>query len=327
MHPLKQLVLAPLAAVALALGLAQAATAQEFPAHAITWIVPFTPGGITDTNSRVFAEAMSKDLGVPVVIENRPGAGGIVGTEYGARAKADGHTLIYGTQGTMGAAVSLRKKLRYDPLKDFKPVQMMAASPNVLVVHAERPYKTVKELLDYAKANPRKVKFASAGVGTGTHLTGELFKTITGVEIVHVPYQGSAPALTDLIAGRVDIMFDYLVSSSPHVQSGKLRALAVTGSERMSQLPQAPTMKELGFPGATTGSWSGIFVPAATPDKVVERLAKAAEVASKSEAVRSQYERFGSQQVNQQTAEMAAFVTGEIERWREVTKKAGLEPK
>jgi tripartite-type tricarboxylate transporter receptor subunit TctC len=327
MHPFKQIVLVLLAAAAMALGLAQTAAAQDFPARAITWIVPYTPGGITDTNSRVFAEAMSKDLGVPVVIENRPGAGGMVGTEYGARAKGDGYTLIYGTQGTMGAAVSLRKKLRYDPLKDFKPVQMMAESPNILVVSAERPYKTVQELVDYARANPRKVKFASAGVGTGTHLTAELFKTITGVDIVHVPYQGSAPALTDLIAGRVDIMFDYLVSSSPHVTSGKLRALAVTAPERISQLPETPTMKELGFPGATTGSWSGIFVPAATPDIVVERLAKAAGAAAKSEQVRNQYQRFGSQQVHQQMAEMRAFVASEIERWREVTKKAGLEPK
>jgi tripartite-type tricarboxylate transporter receptor subunit TctC len=262
-----------------------------------------------------------------VVIENRPGAGGMVGTEYGARSKPDGYTLIYGTQGTMAANVALRKSLRYNPVNDFKPVRMMAESPNVLVVPAGRPYKTVQELIDYAKASPRKLKFASAGVGTGTHLTAELFKTITGVEIVHVPYQGSAPALTDLIAGRVDLMFDYLVSTTPHIQSGALRALAVTAAERISQLPETPTMKELGLPGATTGSWSGIFVPAGTPDAVVARLVLAADAAAAAESVQKQFERFGSEQLPQKTAEMGAFLASEITRWAEVTKKAGLEPK
>jgi tripartite-type tricarboxylate transporter receptor subunit TctC len=326
MHLFKQLALAPLAAAAMALGLATAA-AEQYPTRTITWVVPFTPGGITDTNSRVFAEEMSKNLGVPVVIENRPGAGGMVGTEYGARSKPDGYTLIYGTQGTMAAHVALRKSLRYNPVNDFKPVRMMAESPNVLVVPAGRPYKTVQELIDYAKASPRKLKFASAGVGTGTHLTAELFKTITGVEIVHVPYQGSAPALTDLIAGRVDLMFDYLVSTTPHIQSGALRALAVTAAERISQLPETPTMKELGLPGATTGSWSGIFVPAGTPDAVVARLVLAADAAAAAESVQKQFERFGSEQLPQKTAEMGAFLASEITRWAEVTKKAGLEPK
>ena len=185
------------------------ASAEEFPNRPITWVVPFAPGGITDTTSRIVAEEMSKTLGQSVLIDNRGGGGGTVGTEQVARAKPDGYTMIYGTQGTMAAYVSLRKNLPYDPLTSFLPVHLVGESPNLFVAYRDAPYNSVPEFIAYAKQNPGKVTFSSSGVGTATHLVAELFKTVAGVEMLHVPYKGSAPALNDLIAGRVDVMFDY----------------------------------------------------------------------------------------------------------------------
>ena len=193
--------------------------------------MPFTPGGITDTTSRLVAEEMSKSLGQTVLIDNRGGAGGTVGTEQAARSNPDGYTILYGTQGTMAANVTLRKNLSYDPLTSFLPVHLMAETPNHFRGLQGAPFNTVPEFIAYAKKHPGKVTFSSAGVGTGTHLVAELFKTVTGVDMLHVPYKGSAPALNDLIAGRVDVMFDYPVSVGPHVEAGKLKVLATTAPD------------------------------------------------------------------------------------------------
>jgi len=309
---------------AAALAMAAPALAQGYPERPITWVVPFTPGGITDTNSRLIAEEMSKSLGQRVIIENKSGAGGLVGTEYVARAKPDGYTLIYATLGTVAASVALQKELKFDPLKDFEPIHMMANTPNILVVYKDRPYKTVQELIDYAKKNPGKVNFASAGVGTGTHLAAELFKSVTGVDIVHVPYRGSAPALQDLIAGRVDIMFDYPVSASPHVQAGNLVPLAITSEERISLFPDVPTIKELGFEGAVTGSWAGIMVPAKTPRDAVEKLTKAAHAAMRDPKIQEHFAKYGSKVMLKEGAEMRKFHEAEIERWKQVIESAGI---
>ncbi len=300
-------------------------TAEEFPSRPITWVVPFAPGGITDTTSRVVAEEMSRALGQSVLIDNRAGGGGTVGTEQVARATPDGYTMIYGTQGTMAAYVSLRKSLPYDPLKSFLPVHLVGESPNLFVAFEGAPYNSVTEFVAYAKANPGKVNFASSGVGTATHLVAELFKTTSGVEMLHVPYKGSAPALNDLIAGRVDVMFDYPVSVGPHVEAGKLKVLATTAPERLSSLPNVPTMAELGLKDMTTQSWSSIMVPAGTPAAVVDKLAAAVHTAVTSERVRTHFEKFGTRPMMQQKAEMIPFTEAEIVRWGDVITRAKLE--
>ena len=301
------------------------ALAEEFPTRPITWVVPFAPGGITDTTSRIVAEEMSKSLGQTVLIDNRGGAGGTVGTEQVARAKPDGYTMIYGTQGTMAANVTLRKELSYDPLKSFLPVHLVGESPNLFVAFEGAPYNSVPEFIAYAKANPGKVTFSSSGVGTATHLVAELFKTVTGIEMLHVPYKGSAPALNDLIAGRLDVMFDYPVSVGPHVEAGKLKVLATTAPERLRAFPNAPTMAELGLKEMTTQSWSSIMVPAGTPAPIVDRLAAAAHAALTSERVRTHFERVGTRPMMQQKAEMIPFIESEIKRWGDVIERAKLE--
>ncbi len=309
----------------LLLALIAPVAAEEFPSRPITWVVPFAPGGITDTTSRVVAEEMSKTLGQSVLIDNRAGAGGTVGTEQVARANPDGYTMIYGTQGTMAANVSLRKSLPYDPLKSFLPVHLVGESPNLFVAFEGAPYNSVAELITFAKANPGKVTFASSGVGTATHLVAELFKTTAGIEMLHVPYKGSAPALNDLIAGRVDVMFDYPVSVGPHVEAGKLKVLATTAPERLRNSPDVPTMAELGLKDMTTQSWSSIMVPAGTPSAVVDRLAAAAHAALTSERVRTHFEKFGTRPMMQQKAEMIPFIEAEIARWSDVIARAKLE--
>ena len=307
------------------IGVAVPASAEEFPNRPITWVVPFAPGGITDTTSRIVAEEMSKTLGQSVLIDNRGGAGGTVGTEQVARAKPDGYTMIYGTQGTMAANVTLRKELSYDPLKSFLPVHLVGESPNLFVAFEGAPYKSVPEFIAYAKANPGKVTFSSSGVGTATHLVAELFKTVTGIEMLHVPYKGSAPALNDLIAGRLDVMFDYPVSVGPHVEAGKLKVLATTAPERLRAFPNAPTMAELGLKEMTTQSWSSIMVPAGTPAAIVDRLAAAAHAALTSERVRTHFEKVGTRPMLQQKAEMIPFIESEIKRWGDVIERAKLE--
>ncbi|KRR20160.1 hypothetical protein CQ14_23200 [Bradyrhizobium lablabi] len=314
-----------LAIVFASFALVAPAPAEEFPNRPITWVVPFAPGGITDTTSRIVAEEMSKTLGQSVVIDNRGGAGGTVGTEQVARAKPDGYTMIYGTQATMAANVSLRKNLSYDPLASFVPVHLVGESPNLFVAFAGAPYNSVPEFIAYAKQNPGKVSFSSAGVGTATHLVAELFKTVAGIEMLHVPYKGSAPALNDLIAGRIDVMFDYPVSVGPHVEAGKLKVLATTAPERLRASPNVPTMVELGMKEMTTQSWSGLMVPAGTPAPIVDRLAEAAHAALTSERVRTHFEKFGTRPMMLQKAEMIPFIEKEIKRWGDVIERAGLE--
>ncbi|MDI1264682.1 MAG: tripartite tricarboxylate transporter substrate binding protein, partial [bacterium] len=222
-----------LAILSASLAFVAPAFAEDFPNRPITWVVPFAPGGITDTTSRIVAEEMGKTLGQTVLIDNRGGGGGTVGTEQVARSKPDGYTMIYGTQGTMAANVTLRKNLSYDPLTTFLPVHLVGESPNLFVAFHGAPYNTVQEFIAYAKANPGKVTFSSSGVGTATHLVAELFKSVAGIEMQHVPYRGSAPALNDLIAGRVDVMFDYPVSVGPHVDARKLKVMATTAPDRL----------------------------------------------------------------------------------------------
>lgn len=309
---------------ALALGSVQAS--GDWPAKPITFIVPFTPGGITDQTSRQLAKLLSTQLGQPVVVDNRPGAGGSIGVEAGARAPADGYTLIFGTQGTQAANLALYKSVRYDPVTDFVPVHGLSETPLMLVINPSRPYKTVPELIAYAKANPGKLNFGSAGPGTGTHLTAELFQTAAGIKMTHVAYRGSSPALTDLMAGNVDLMFDYPAVVMPFIQGKKLTALAVTSKKRLASAPDVPTVGELGMPSAESTAWSAVFVPAKTPHEIVKRLGDEIAKAIVEPEMLQSTERFGSiPQVGLRDEKLGAFVKSEMVRWRAVVQQSGAK--
>lgn len=311
---------------AAALLLCACANAQPFPSRTISWIVPFTPGGITDITSRIVAKGLTADLGQQVIIENKPGAGGSVGTEQVARGLPDGHTLLYGTLGTMAANPVLYKSVRYQPMRDFTPVHGMFSSPNVIVTNPSRQYTTLTAFVDFARANPGKLSMASAGPGTGTHLAGELMQLTTGVKMVHVPYKGSAPALTDLMGGQTDVMFDYAVSSGPHVKTGKLRGLAVAGTSRLALLPDVPTSVEAGVQGIESSSWSGVFVSSKTPANIVARLTRSMELSMASADVTKYAEQHGSRILTGlHGAKFSAFVEAEIARWGEVIRKADVK--
>ena len=305
---------------------AGAQTSGTFPDRLITWIVPFAPGGITDTSSRVIADELSRALGRPVSVENRPGAGGTVGTEQGARAPADGYTVIYGTNGTISSAPFLRTDLRYDPLEDFIPIHGMAVSHNIIVAYPDAPFTTIQELVDYGRANPGAINFGSAGVSTASHLLMELFQMATGVEGIHVPYSGSAPAINDLLSGRVHVVFDYAASSADHVEAGTLRALATNGPERHPVFPDVATLAELGFPDATGGTYSMLFVPADTPQDRIDTLTEGMQQAMASEAVATYLERTGSNALLIHGEEAQHFVREQTELWGTVIQAAGIEP-
>lgn len=295
-----------------------------WPMRPITWVVPFTPGGITDTTSRQVAKRLSELVGQPIVIENRPGAGGSLGTESVARAPADGYTILYGTQGTMAANLALYKSLKYDPLRDFVPVQALFSSPTVLAVEAGKPFNSVADLVRFAKANPGKLSYGSAGAGTATHLTGELFQSETGTQMLHVPYKGSSPALQDLLGARLDLMFDYTAILAPHIKSGKLKPLAVMSKERVEALAGVPTIEEAGYPGAISTAWSGIMMPAGTPPEIVARFADAVRTALSEPAIAQSFVANGSvPMLDVRMATFRDFILAEQKKWAAVVKKSG----
>ncbi|WP_245152313.1 Bug family tripartite tricarboxylate transporter substrate binding protein [Allopusillimonas soli] len=278
----------------------------------------------------MMAQRLSEDLGQPVVVENKPGAGGQLGTEAVARASNDGYTILYGTQGTIAAAPALYKTLAYNPDKDFVPVHAMFATPNILVSAKNRPYKSVKELVSYAKAHPEKVNMASSGMGTGSHMTGESFQMAAGIKMLHVPYKGSAPALNDLLGGQVDVLFDYPVSSGPHIKSGDLIALAVTANKRLASFPDIPSIVEAGYPQAVNSSWSGIFVPAGTPSEIVNRLSAAIDKALASEEIKEYASKYGAEILADLSGtKFTKFIQEERKHWQDVVDYSGvhLDPK
>ena len=260
-------------AAAFSLGTIEIACAQTYPTKPIQMIVPFPPGGTTDIFARLIGQKLSEALGQQVVIDNRGGAGGNIGANAVAKADPDGHTLVMGTVGTHAINPSLYVKMPHDVLRDFEPVAFVAGVPNVMVVNPTAvKAKTVQEFIQEAKAAPGKFSFASSGNGTSIHLSGELFKQMTGVNIVHVPYRGSGPAVNDLVAGQVHLMFDNLPSSIQQIRAGNLRALAVTSAQRSPALPDVPTVAESGLPGFEASSWFAIFAPAKTPKPIVDKL-------------------------------------------------------
>ncbi|NDP42329.1 MAG: tripartite tricarboxylate transporter substrate binding protein [Aromatoleum sp.] len=310
------------AGVALA-ALASAAGAQAWPSKPIKWIVPFAPGGTTDILARTVAEKLQGVLGQPVVIENKPGAGGAVGAEFTAKAAPDGYTIMGGTISTHAINASLYAKLPYDPVKDFAPITLIARVPNMLVINPEVPAKDVKELIALMKANPGKYSFASSGNGTSQHLSGELFKSMAGVEMQHIPYKGSPPALQDVVGGQVTMTFDNITTAWPLAKAGKLRALAVTTAKRSSVAPEVPTLAESGLPGFEVGSWQGVFAPAGTPPQIVRRLNVEIVKILNLPDVRERLSGLGAEIVADSPEEFGALVKSEVVKWADVVKKSG----
>lgn len=312
-----------LLACAVAATFALPAVAQAaYPDRPVRIIVGFSAGGSTDVVARIIAKQLTEQLGQSFVIENRPGAGSNIAAEQVVRADPDGYTLYFMAV-TNAINQSLYKNLNFDVIRDFTPIGMGAQVPNVLVVNPNVPAKSVKELVDYAKANPGKLAFASSGSGTSIHMAGELFKLQAGVDVLHVPYKGSAPALTDLIGGQVQFDFDNMPSAWPHVQSGKLRALAVTTLERSPTAPDLPTMAESGFPDFNVSSWFGLTAPAKTPPEVVRILNAAMVKAQDSPDVQNTFKQLGATGSKMTQPEFAAFVKSEVEKWAPVVKASG----
>jgi tripartite-type tricarboxylate transporter receptor subunit TctC len=310
------------AACAVAAG---AAFAQDkWPQKPITYIVPFPPGGTTDILARTIALKLGPALGTTIVVENKPGAGGNIGSDFVAKAKPDGYTILGGTISSHAINPSIYKTMPYDAAKSFQPITLIGTNANVLVVGAASPFKTVQDVIAAAKAKPGSISFASAGNGTSQHLSGELFKSLAGIQMEHVPYKGSGPAIQDVIAGHVPLMFDTTVVAAPHIQSGKVRALAVTSPKRVKSLPDVPTMAEAGVKGYEIVSWQGIFAPAATSKDVVQRLNGELVKILKLPDVRERFEALGMEPVGNSPDEFAAFQKAEIAKWAKVVKDAKI---
>jgi tripartite-type tricarboxylate transporter receptor subunit TctC len=322
--PLRRLVLA--AALALvATAAAPQAQAQAFPSKPVTVIVPFPAGGTTDIVARLTAQKLSEAWGQPVIVDNRAGAGGNIGSAMVAKAAPDGYTLLMGTVGTHAINASLYEKMPYDVVKDFAPITNVAAVPNMLVVNPALPVNSVKELIDYGKKNPGKLNMASSGNGTSIHLAGELFKVMTGVQMEHIPYKGSAPALTDLMGGQVQVMFDNMPSALPHVKAGKLRAIAVTTLKRSPAMPDLPTIDEAGVKGFEAASWFGLLAPAGTPKEIVAKVQADVVKAMKTTDLTEKMAQQGAAAVGNTPDEFAAYIKVELAKWEKVVKASGAK--
>ncbi|WP_368921985.1 Bug family tripartite tricarboxylate transporter substrate binding protein [Comamonas aquatica] len=315
-----------LAAATLAVaGMGSALAADAYPDKPLTMIVPFSAGGTTDILARIVGQALGQELGQTIIIENKPGAGGNIGAQQASRAKADGYTLFMGTVGTHAINQALYKKLPYDPVKDFAPLSRVANVPNLLVAHPSRPYKTVQEMITYAKKHPGEVTYGSPGSGASPHVSGALFQSMTGAELTHVPYKGSAPAISDLLGNQIAVMFDNMPSAIQHVRSGKLRPIAVTTAKRSPELPDVPTIAEAGVPGYEATSWFGLWAVAGTPAPILTKLQTALTKVLKDPAVAKKIADQGGEVVIETPAQFDAFIKSEAAKWGKVVKESGAE--
>ena len=314
-------VFAVMAAVCAMAGVVHAA--DTYPSRPIRMIVAYPPGGGTDQVGRVLADQLTVTLGQNVVVDNRGGATGNIGTELAARAVPDGYTLLMGNVAPNAVNVSLFKKLGFDPVKDFAPVSLVAVTPNILVAHPSMPVKTIKELIAYAKAKPGTLNFPSAGVGSSSHLAGEMLKSLAGISMVHIPFKGGGPALVAVIAGEVQIMFATMPAAMPHVKSGKVKPVAVTTAKRSQAMPELPTIAESGVKGYEASTWYGLLAPAQTPPAIVTRL-HADTVKILAGPTRQRLEAQGFEPEGGTPAEFAAYIKTEIVKWAKVIKDAGI---
>lgn len=312
-----------LTAATLSLVLMAASQSHAWPTKPITIIVPFTPGGSTDTVTRIMADNLSKRLGQPVVVENRAGAGGTVGTTAGARAAPDGHTIVVATSSTMGVSPNLYKNLQYEPVKDFEPITLLGKATILLALHPSVPANTVQELIAEMKKRPGELSFASGGVGSISHLVGEYFKLETGVDMLHVPYRGDTEMLTDLVGGRLSLAFGTGVAYLPYVRKGQMKAIAVADSERAAIAPELPTISEAGVPGFNAIQYFGFLAPAGTPPEIIQRLQKESVEILNLPDVSEKMESMGLEVVGNTPEEFAAFLKEDYMKWGEIIEASG----
>ncbi|HRO61173.1 MAG TPA: tripartite tricarboxylate transporter substrate binding protein [Burkholderiaceae bacterium] len=317
--------MACIALAALAFGAAANVSAQQYPERPIRWVVPFPPGGAMDNIARTLGDSMSASLGQPFVIENRPGAGGNIGAGLVARAKPDGYTIMIVANG-MAVNPSLYKTMSYDPIADFEPISLLAVVPNVLVTNPKRTggVKTLDEVIAKAKAEPGKYSYASAGVGTSIHLAGELFLSMTGTDMLHVPYKGSGPAVADMLGGQVDYMFDSITSAKPHIDSGKLTAIAVTTDKRSAALPDVPTVAEAGVPGYVLTPWFATFAPAGTPKPIIDKLNAAMRESLAKPEVKARLDAIGAEPIGGSPDELRDYLAAETAAGKKLISERGI---
>jgi len=298
--------------------------AGAYPERPIRIIVAFAPGGNIDLNARTVAPGLAAELGQPVVVENRAGAGSRIGTEYAAKAAADGYTMLLGASGSITINPVFGTNVAYDPVRDFAPTSTISLVPIALVVHPSLPARTAKEFIALAKARPGQLLMASAGAGSNTHLTGELFQVVAGVKFTHVPYKGGGPAVIDLVAGQTQLMFDQVTTSTPHVKAGKLRAIAVAFPKRSPVLPDVPTMVESGVNDFEAATVTGIFLPAATPKEIVNRVYTALIKVLDQPATRDAFTRLGAEVIKSTPEELGKRVRDDLARWKKVQQQTGI---
>ena len=315
--------LAFLCAVVLASG---SAFGQGFPTKPVRFVVGFTPGGPSDILARALGQKLAERWSQQVVVDNRPGAGGNLAAEAAAKSAPDGHTWLLGNNSILATNQSLYRSLPYDPVKDFVPVALVAIQPNILVVHPSLPVSSVEELIQFSKANPGKLNYASSGSGAAAHLAGELFKAMAGVDLVHVPYKGAQPALTDVIAGQVQMMFATSASVIPYIKAGRLRALAVTTAQRSASVPGLPTVAEAGVPGFEATTWHGVVVPAATPAALVTRLNEEINSALSEKDLKDRLASLGAEISTGTPRQFADYIARETPKWAKVVKDSGAKP-
>jgi tripartite-type tricarboxylate transporter receptor subunit TctC len=326
MHSVRSMIIgALLAGLATSLCAVSAMAQDKWPSKPITYIVPFPPGGTTDILARLVAQKLGPALGTTIVIENKPGAGGNIGSDFVAKAAPDGYTILGGTISSHSINASLYPNLPYDPLKSFAQITLIGTNANVLIVGANSPIKSVQDIISISRSKPGSLSFASAGNGTSQHLSAELFKTIAKIDMVHIPYKGSAPAIQDVMGSQVPLMFDTTVVAAPFIESGRVRALAVTSGKRAPSLPNVPTMAEAGVAGYEVVAWQGIFAPAGTPPAIVQRLYTEISGILKQPDVQERLAKLGVDPSGMTPQQFAAFQAAEIAKWAKVVKEAKVK--